>query len=108
MTTLEIAAMICIQGESDSFDSGINIQPIKQETKSKTTPIYNALFNGLVRYWNQSQDQRSRRRILEPFSKLLRTIIVEGKEETPKQYIIPFIEIESAIGACEISKLTTV
>jgi hypothetical protein len=107
LTTLEVAAMICIQGESDSYDSGMNIRPIKQEAKSRITPIYNALFNGLVRYWNQSQDQLSRRRILKPFSKLLRTIIVEGKEETPEQYIIHFIEIERAVGACDIFKLTT-
>ena len=56
LTPLEVAAMICIQGESYSYDFDMNIVPVRQETRSKTTPFYNALFTGLVRYWNQSQD----------------------------------------------------
>jgi hypothetical protein len=107
LTPLDIAAMICIQGESDSYDSGMDIQPIRPEIRSRTTPSYNAIFDGLVRYWNQSQDQQSRRRILEPFSRLLRTIIMEGTEETPEYYIVPLIEIERALRALDISKLTT-
>ncbi|MCF2138284.1 MAG: hypothetical protein K9W43_13715 [Candidatus Thorarchaeota archaeon] len=105
LSPLEISAMICIQGESESFDSGMKIQPIKPTERSRATPFYNALFTGLVRYWTLSQDQRSRRRILRIFTNLLRDIIIEEKDDIPEQYIVPLIEIENALGTTDISKL---
>lgn len=108
LTPLEVASMICLQGESEVYDSVTSyerIRPLVQKETSRSTPFYTALFHGFVRYWSQTSNQRTRRIILDAFAKLIHTIIIEGKEDNPERYIIPIIEIEHRLENADLSKL---
>jgi hypothetical protein len=110
LTPIEVASMICIQSESrahDSFSFFGKCQHLKQNRITESTPFYTALFHGFVRYWSLSLDRQLRRIILSSFAKLIQTIIIEGKEDNPADYIIPILEIEQKFESIDITKLVT-
>ncbi len=107
LTPLQTAAMICLQGESEAYTNGARIRPFIAEGKSGSTPFYTALFDGFVKYWSQTSTCCVRRNILDAFTKLIRTFIVEEKEGNPAQFIVPLLEIEQAFDSNTFSKLIT-
>jgi hypothetical protein len=107
LTPLEVASMICLQGESEDYERKKPIRYLLQKETTRSTGYYIALFDGFVRFWNQASEYQVRRIILDSFSKLVETIIIANKDDDPKNYMIPLIEIEHKLQNDDLSMLIT-
>lgn len=108
LTPNELAIMIHLQAESGKFTSGetptnLTLRIYNQENLLES--IHKAYFRAFVRYWNDLQDDETRKYILKIYSYIVERVVLQGLDFEHEKYIIPILEMEEKLGNVSIVDL---